>query len=424
MLVAAALLMSATPTVGAQAAKVSEGWITMADGVRLWYRAYGGKGDTLVYLHGGPGGTLEDQLPDLADLADEHVFIGYDQRGGGRSEAGDTLKFTARQHVDDLDAVLRHFGVGQATIFGTSWGSQLAVMYAAAHPERVKRLVLMGPGPPARFPFGPERGASVNARILEMCRGMVTSGDTLEVQRCTRQPRMQMRAYYADTMNVLKSRGIRGAGLTAANTASLVAQRRTMQSIGDWDFRPLMRQVKAPALVVEGSQSPVPVAHQRVWAGSLANGRLLLVSKTGHAYPYLENPEEFFPAVRDFLKGRWPARAERIPADVGAAQDDVLAVEIAAVGAVLSDHPARAFTILSTDEPRRRALQVFVGGRTSATSTDTVQIATPAPAVTGDTAFMSVIVTGAGGRTPAIFDLRLQRDSSRWTVRERRRRNE
>jgi pimeloyl-ACP methyl ester carboxylesterase len=97
--------------------------------------------------------------------------------------------------------------------------------------------------------------------------------------------------------------GMRNRGVTA---------RHTMRSLGEWDFRPLMRRLTMPALVIEGAESPVPLEQVRVWARELPNARLLLVPRSGHAYQSVERPDIFFPAVERFLRGDWPDGAERL----------------------------------------------------------------------------------------------------------------
>jgi proline iminopeptidase len=112
--------------------------VTTDDGVRLW-AARSGRGEPLVLCHGGPG--LWDMFGDVAGmLADLATVVRWDQRGCGRSQpcAG---PWTTSRFVADLDAVRRHFALDRMVLLGHSWGAQLALSYALAHPERVAALV-------------------------------------------------------------------------------------------------------------------------------------------------------------------------------------------------------------------------------------------------------------------------------------------
>jgi alpha-beta hydrolase superfamily lysophospholipase len=74
-------------------------------------------------------------------------------------------------------------------------------------------------------------------------------------------------------------------------------------------WRPELRAVTAPALVIHGMLDFIPLESSREWAVAVPNGRLLLLEGSGH-FPYLEVPERFFAAAEAFLQGRWPPGAE------------------------------------------------------------------------------------------------------------------
>jgi proline iminopeptidase len=68
------------------AAQSTEGYVSGADGTRLYFRQVGSGSDTIVVLHGGPGLSIGVSWPDLAPLAERAVVLLYDQRGAGRSQ--------------------------------------------------------------------------------------------------------------------------------------------------------------------------------------------------------------------------------------------------------------------------------------------------------------------------------------------------
>ncbi len=145
---------------------VSEGYLSGADGVRLFYRRVGKGKSVVVFLHGGPGLGIGDGGYDMELLARNRVLLMYDQRGSGRSEiVTDPRRLTVEYQVRDLEAFRKHFGLERMTLIGLSWGTGLAVLYAAAHPERVDRLQLVSPMPPAKSPFWEERTARINSLL-------------------------------------------------------------------------------------------------------------------------------------------------------------------------------------------------------------------------------------------------------------------
>ena len=69
----------------------------------------------------------------------------FDQRGCGQSTPhGSTADNTTRHLVADIEAIRSHLGLDRVMLFGGSWGSTLALAYAAAHPDRVAGMVLRG----------------------------------------------------------------------------------------------------------------------------------------------------------------------------------------------------------------------------------------------------------------------------------------
>lgn len=291
---------------GAQQPASEDGFVVADDGTRLHWQTVGEHGDTIVYLHGGPGGQASGRLADLAELARTHVVLGYDQRGGGRSPVADTTVITPDAHVADLDAIRRHFGLERLTLLGHSWGAALAVLYAARHPDHVERIILNGPMPPARVPFEAERAAAMDQAKWNLCAELVGEGGDEAIEACTRRPDLNARIYFRDTTHIARTTGRGGVEPSAF--------RNTMRVLGDWDFRPAMTRVRAPALVIEGRHTPVPMDQVEIWARTIPNARLLVIDGAGHGYAMIENPGEFFPAVRAFLADVWPIDAASVPA--------------------------------------------------------------------------------------------------------------
>ncbi len=102
------------------------------------------KGLPAVALHGGPGGGLSPEMRRFFDPQRYRVVM-MDQRGCGRSMPHAELREnTTWDLVADIERVRETFGIGKWLVFGGSWGSTLALAYAAKHPERVAGLVLRG----------------------------------------------------------------------------------------------------------------------------------------------------------------------------------------------------------------------------------------------------------------------------------------
>jgi proline iminopeptidase len=115
------------------------------DGTMLSYRV-SGTGEPLVCLPGGPGRSVE-YLGDLGGLNESRQLIELDPRGVGQSaDPADPASFLVDRLVNDVEALRLQLGLEQLDLLAHSAGSILATMYAAEHPERLSKLLLITPG--------------------------------------------------------------------------------------------------------------------------------------------------------------------------------------------------------------------------------------------------------------------------------------
>ncbi|MGH3384260.1 MAG: alpha/beta fold hydrolase [Nocardioidaceae bacterium] len=118
--------------------------LTASDGTRIAYHE-SGEGAPVVCL---PGGPLLDaaSLGDLGGLARRLRLIQPDYRGAGRSETPtSTASYRCDALVDDVEALRVHLRLERINVLAHCAGANVAVQYAARHPERVNKLVLVTP---------------------------------------------------------------------------------------------------------------------------------------------------------------------------------------------------------------------------------------------------------------------------------------
>ncbi|MEJ0024910.1 MAG: alpha/beta hydrolase [Rhizomicrobium sp.] len=108
-----------------------------------------GAGEPLILIHGaGPGadarGNWKGSLPLFA--AAGFRAMAYDMVGFGDSDAPDPARFDYGQNArfQQLLAFLDALGLESANIVGNSMGGATALGVAMRHPERLRKLVLMG----------------------------------------------------------------------------------------------------------------------------------------------------------------------------------------------------------------------------------------------------------------------------------------
>ena len=126
------------------------GILDVGEGHRVYWEESGNPdGIPLVYLHGGPGGSLnKGGYRDWFDL-DRFRLVGLDQRGCGRSTPHashptyDLGANTTAHLIADLEVLRAHLGIDRWIVTGVSWGSTLALAYGRAHPERTAAVSCM-----------------------------------------------------------------------------------------------------------------------------------------------------------------------------------------------------------------------------------------------------------------------------------------
>lgn len=98
----------------------------------------------VLFLHGGPGAGIRPYHRRFFDPEIYRIIL-FDQRGAGNSRPhAELVDNTTRDLVADIERLRGHLGIEQWLVFGGSWGSTLALLYAQAHPDQVLGLILRG----------------------------------------------------------------------------------------------------------------------------------------------------------------------------------------------------------------------------------------------------------------------------------------
>lgn len=124
---------------------MDEQWLAVGTMHHVYYARYGNpQGIPVIVLHGGPGAGTHPLYAQYFDPNTYHIILS-DQRGAGRSKPqGEMRDNTTQDLVEDIERIRTHLNLEQWVVWGGSWGSTLALVYAEAYPERVLGLILRG----------------------------------------------------------------------------------------------------------------------------------------------------------------------------------------------------------------------------------------------------------------------------------------
>jgi len=259
-------------------------------GVRLHLRDEGPADAPAVVLLHGVGSSLHTFDGWAAGLSATHRVIRYDMPGAGLSGPDPDRVYSDAQGVAQLLAVLDHLGVARATIAGNSIGGRLAWRFAAAHPDRVGRVILISPdgyaspgfdyGKPPAVPF-----------VLEAMKYALPKWAL----------RPNIAAAYADpgTLSDAVVERYHALLLAPGNRQAMLDRMRQTVLVPP---EPFLQGITAPVLLLWGGKDAmIPVANAQDYLANLPDARLVVLPDLGHV-PQEEAPADSLAPVLDFLK--------------------------------------------------------------------------------------------------------------------------
>lgn len=271
-------------------------------GATIYYEEIGsGAGNPLVLVNGGPGfdHTYLHLSPAWDALAKHRQVVFYDQRGNGRSvgdHKGQTL--TLKDQIDDLEALRAHLGFERMDLLGHSWGGYLVMAYAAVHPDRVARLLMVDSAAPkikdTIFLFEdvfPEITARQEA---------VAFADEMGDKSATAA---NMHEYLSMLCYSTEKRDVFLAGMSPTAFTKDV-NKAVFGDLDRYDLNPEIRKFEFPALVITGryDMNVAPLVAYRIHQ-AIPGSKFRVFEHSGHL-PFFEEPEGFVQAVEEFLAAK------------------------------------------------------------------------------------------------------------------------
>lgn len=241
-------------------------------GLRIRYRTTG-KGAPLILLHGW-GASLDTFRPMAEDLGRFHTVTSFDFPGHGQSDLP-----PGAWAVDDFVGLtlelMTELGIEKASVLGHSFGGRVAIKLAAAHPEKVDRLVLVDAAgvPPAQ---------TIRRRLKRVLSRFANSVGRLGQPGQAVRRKIVARIASADYMNAGPLRG-------------------TFLAVIREDLRPVMPVIKAPTFLIWGDlDEDTPPSDARTMEDLIPGAKLLVIKNAGH-FSYLDQYGRFRLAVMPFL---------------------------------------------------------------------------------------------------------------------------
>ncbi|MFE0700555.1 alpha/beta fold hydrolase [Streptomyces sp. NPDC058872] len=269
------------------------------DGKKIFV-AETGRGAPVLLLHGGgPGASgVSNYSRNIAELSQEFRVIVPDLPGYGRSSKGIDLADPFGALATGIRGVLDQLGLKKAHFVGNSYGGACALRLALDTPQRVDRMVLMGPGGIGTTRVLPTPGLN---SLLNYYTGDGPSRPKLE--KFIRDYLVFNAAHVPDSIIDARYRDSIDPEVVAAPP---LRRPKSLGALWKMDFTrdKRLNRLAVPTLVLWGAADKVNrPSGGRMLAERMPNCDLYEVANTGHWVQW-ERAELFNRLCADFLAGR------------------------------------------------------------------------------------------------------------------------
>jgi class 3 adenylate cyclase len=279
--------------------------------VNIAYQVVGDGPIDLVYVQGAythleAGWELAAFRHYCERLAEFTRLVMFDKRGMGMSDRvpGAT---PLEVRMDDIRAVMDAVGSEQATVMGESEGGPLGILFAAAHPERTRALILQGAEVRERtddeWPFGEGTAEEFEAYMAVVpARWGMGRAMTHLVPSVVGDPAVP--AYEAWLGKVQRNAATPGSWDAFARMAF------------DIDVREVVPTIHVPTLIIHAVDDQICHVGNARWLAEHLPGAKYVELPGGDHVPWFD-PEPTIAEIREFLTGSREAEApDRVLATV------------------------------------------------------------------------------------------------------------
>ncbi|MDU0310166.1 MULTISPECIES: proline iminopeptidase-family hydrolase [Rhizobium] len=275
------------------------------DGYRVVAYSFGAGIETVFCLNGGPGLPCDYLREAHSCLIDKgYRVVAFDQLGTGASDRPDDLTlWTIGRYVEETETVRKALGLGKVHMLGHSWGGWLAIEYALTYPENLKTLILE------------DTVADMPHLISELERLRAALGpETVSMMQKHEAQGTYNHPEYLAAITILNYRHVcRLPEWPAPVRRSLddwnMAPYETMQgpneflyigNLKDWNRISALPRLTLPVLITTGEHDELTPACALRMKLALPNAELKVFANASHM-PFYENPQDYYPALLDFL---------------------------------------------------------------------------------------------------------------------------
>lgn len=256
------------------------------NGVEICYEVTGRGSEAIAFLNG-IGMTLSQWAPYCEFFGGEFTCISHDMRGQLMSEKPSN-DYSMEMHADDLKGLLEHLGISKVHLAGTSYGSEVGLMFACAWPEMVKTLCVI---------TGVSEPDGVLDAAAECWAEAAITNPVIFFKAIT--PWNYSSEYLIRNRELLQKRQDAIASFPPDFFTGFVRLLRSFQKL---NITGKLNRITCPTLVISAEKDILkPPALGRIIHQNIRDSEFVIVPGSGHAV-VLEKPEEIIRLVYGFIK--------------------------------------------------------------------------------------------------------------------------
>ena len=231
----------------------------------------------------------------LSSLARNRTLVLYDRHGCGLSDR-DRSDFTAIDDMRDIEAVAETLATGSFDVFGSSWGTHPAIMFAARYPHRVRRLLLYAPTL-LHSPAGASVGSTVRSARLQ--------GSIVDRRLALAALRRTDLELYVRTVAMMffpddADSDLFWSFVSHLRTAATIEMQEQLDLV-QFDLEPLLEKISSPTLVTHRrGDRACPFEIGQYIAARISGARFVPLEGQSH-FPWVGDWQSVADVIREFL---------------------------------------------------------------------------------------------------------------------------
>lgn len=257
------------------------------NGIDIHYEVHG-EGEPLLLIQG-LGHSSKFWFFQVPEFSKRFQAIVYDNRGIGDSDKPDE-PYSIAGEAEDAVGLLDHLKIDRAHVLGVSRGGYIAQELAISHPERVKKLILIG-----THYGGPEYLEATKELWTEI---LDVAGLSLEEVYRKGVKYLTTPAFFARETKMVE----RLVEIRMANPQPAYAFQRQFAGAAAFDAKERVKGIAVPTLVIAGEEDRVvPNWLSEKLARQISNARFEIIEGVAHL-SFIEQPDVVNRMVVEFLE--------------------------------------------------------------------------------------------------------------------------